>query len=203
MYVLPSKRLYCKLLKEPQEITQKNKWLEIFDIKDQWPAICKLSFLSTYETKLQSFQFSVLYRCVPYNKRLHVMNLVDSNVCDYCKEIDSLLHRFIECRVAKAFWAEFVHWWRNITGVIITLTGEDILFGLYSISLYSLNNSILVAKYYIHTQKCYKNPVIFEVYKRIMKHKISMEKYILTKNKKLNIFNDRWQMLENDLGINV
>jgi hypothetical protein len=159
-----TKKMYWELLNHPQEIIQQIKWLELFQLENsKWQTICVLPFKCTYETRLQSFQFSILYKFVPYKKKLHLMGLVESYNCDYCTEIDSIMHRFVECPVVKAFWGNFVRWWQRATRITITLTAETILLGHHTVNWYSLNNSILVAKYYIHVQKCSNKPINFEV----------------------------------------
>ena len=151
---------------------------------EDWSAISQLTFKCSYETKLQSFQYSLLYRFVPYKRRLHMMGLVDTDICDYCTGVDSIVHRFVTCSVIKRFWDEFSDWWRSYDSTFINLQAKNIILGFYTNSNYTLNNCLLLAKYFIHKQKCAKAIISFPIFKISLRQNISMEENILLKNKK-------------------
>jgi hypothetical protein len=88
------------------------------------------------------------------------MGLVDSDICDYCDEIDTLVHRFAVCPVVKLFWNNFIIWWRKQNDNINDLTDKNIILGFYDQEDYALNKSILLAKHFIHRQKCKKGHII-------------------------------------------
>ena len=61
-------------VREPAAIA---RWSECFTLsKSNWQDIFALAFNCSIETKLQSFQFSVLHRFVPYKSKLFKMKLV-------------------------------------------------------------------------------------------------------------------------------
>ena len=67
------------------------------------------------------------------------------------------------------------------------------MLGSYENSHYAINNCILQGKYYIHKQKCNTSPILFDIFKVILKRHILLEKAAVLKNKKREIhFNDRW-----------
>ncbi len=68
-----------------------------------WGEFCSLSFSCTIESKLQAFQFSVLHRFSPYKKKLFLMNLVESETCDYCEATETITHIFVECPTTLDF----------------------------------------------------------------------------------------------------
>ena len=126
------------------------------------------------------------------------MNLTTESTCDYCNEVDTIEHRFVLCESVKTYWQQFELWWNIIPqqSHIIKLTAENVLFGFYMMDNYSLNNCILVAKNVIHCQKCKKQPIDFNIFKQTIKRKIDLEKYILTRNKKLDVYDKRWADVE-------
>ena len=194
---MKSKDIYWKLQGAPAESIQATKWIEELNLdKEDWSYICKLPFECCYETKLQSFQYSLLYRFVPYKKRLYMMGLVDTDNCDYCTGLDSIVHRFVTCPVISKFWNEFSDWWRLFSSDI-TLDAKNIILGFYTHKCYTLNNCVLLAKYFIHRRKCVKGIISFAIFKGLLKQNITMEEHILLKNKKLNVFNDRWEHIRN------
>jgi hypothetical protein len=149
-----SKDIYWQLHDKVKSSLPSNKWIEHFSLDPGcWPAICRLSFICSYETELQSFQYALLYRFIPYKKKLHIMGLVDSDICDYCDEIDTLVHRFVVCPVVKIFWNNFIIWWRKQNDNINDLTDKNIILGFYDQEDYALNKSILLAKHFIHRKK--------------------------------------------------
>jgi hypothetical protein len=157
---LSCKTIYWELTEVPTEIFQRTKWMDVFNFDETiWEDIWSLSFKCTFETKLQAFQFSVLYRFVPYKEKLYLLDLVESPICDYCTESDSIIHRFVGCQQIRVFWSDFVRWWETATGLSLNLTAEIILLGNYKSTSYSQNSCILLAKYFIHLQKYKLLPV--------------------------------------------
>ena len=72
-----------------------------------------LPYKSSLESKLQVFRLSVLHQFVPHNSRLFKMNLVQSESCDYCAYLDTIIDRFGECENIQSFWTQFQTWWKN------------------------------------------------------------------------------------------
>ena len=178
------------------------RWSEVFDVPaPDWIDIFKLSYIYTMETRLQSFQFSLLHRFVVHKSRLKNMGLVNSEVCDYCLATDSIIHRFVECDQVKIFWINFQDWWNTIhTTSIITLSSSDIIFGLYKRKkLYALNNCILQAKYFIHVQACKQNAILLINFLSYLKYKIQVERQVLYNQSKQELFTKHWGCIICDL----
>ena len=190
---LSTNNIYWRLLDAPAGSTQATKWVEQYklDLED-WGAICHLPYKCCFETKLQSFQYTILYKFVPYKEKIHKMGLVKSAVCDYCTGIDSIAHRFVCCPVIKVFWKHFISWWDIHDDMSIHLNEENIILGLFMINNYALNKCILLAKYFIHKQKCIKGIISFSIFKRQLKQNVAMEKFILVKHNKQYVYEERW-----------
>ena len=121
------------------------------------------------------------------------MNPIESSASDYCGEIDTIIHRFVTRTSLKSFWSSFEGFWESQTGYKINLTPQDIIFGLYKDdNNYGLNCSILLAKHYIHKQKCKSSMINFKAFVAALKGHITIEKFICTKNNQDHILLNHW-----------
>jgi len=173
------------------------KWdTDLFtDVNTPWADIFSLSFRSTLESKLQAFQFSVLHRFVPYKKKLFLMNLVDSELCNYCNVTESILHRFYECSTTTIFWENFEHWWNNLNITEIAMSCNLVMLGAYYANCYALNNCLLQAKFFIHKCKLGNTPICFANFCKFLKMKVEIEKHILFVKRKWSLFESRWEKI--------
>ncbi len=64
-------------------------------------------FSITRETKLQTFQYKLLYMTHLCQKKLFDMKLVDNAMCLYCQQTDHITHFFLFCPKEKHFWNIF------------------------------------------------------------------------------------------------
>ena len=174
------------------------RWSETFEISaPDWVNIYKLPYSCTIETRLQAFQFSLLHRFVVHNSRLKTMGLTESDLCNYCPSVDTIIHRFVECDQSKTFWSRFQDWWNGIyTGENIVLSSSDIIFGLYkSKHMYALNNCILQGKYYIHARACQEFNLQFTNFLPYLTHKVKTERQVRYNQSKQNLFTKQWGLI--------
>ena len=189
------KQLYWSLIENNTKNIQQEKWATLFEISDNdiWPKIYLLPFRITYETSLQAFQYSILFRFAPYKKRLMKMGLVNSETCDFCPEVDSLVHRFASCADVKTFWEEFITWWNNIHDENrSSLLEKDIMLGLTNEQNNTFNYCILLAKYSIHSFKCSGVNINLCQFKNILKRKTILDKSVMVRRCKLQTFSEKW-----------
>ena len=127
-------------------------WKESCEISDnKWPIIHSLPFKCTFETRLQSFQFSLLHRFVIHNALLFKYKLLEFEHCYFCDEKDTILHRFWTCNYVVVFWESFQRWWNSCNpNNHVNLSYFHVMFGYTNGKNYALNNSILQAKFFIH-----------------------------------------------------
>ncbi len=79
-----------------------------------WPNIFKLSFNTTGETKLQSFQYRIIHRTITCRKRLSDINLINSPKYLFCNEINNIRHFLLICPKVHNFWNSFFQWWNRM-----------------------------------------------------------------------------------------
>ncbi len=198
---LKSKDVYNKLTADiVWEPTCKRKWSESFPgfndaDENLWDNIFCLTFSITRETKLQSFQYRLLHRIIPCQKRLYDMKLSDSPKCKFCNDDDDIIHFMLYCLKVKEFWNSFFLWWNRMSDFRIAYNYEDIeesiLFGFQpkGNTFEVLNFCILQAKYYIYIQRMFKdNKVDLYDFLSILKYKLRIEKHTLAESEKCNEF---------------
>ena len=158
---------YIKLVEyKGREPTCIRKWKEDYPKFNDaevtlWSDIFKTPYKTTIETQLQSFQYQVIHRLITCKKRLFDLKIKDSPKCEFCNDIDTIVHFFVYCPKIEAFWKSFFLWWNKVDDLKISPNcehlEESILFGfqieggIFDV----LNYCILVAKFYIYKQRLF------------------------------------------------
>jgi hypothetical protein len=132
-------------------------------------------FKCTSQTKFQNFQFSIIHRYVTCNSRLCKIGVRENDKCDFCEDKDTIIHRFCGCPEVKVFWLRFCSWWKTLYSTNLGMTDEAILLGFWTEHRPALNNSIIIAKYFIHLFRLQKKPVNFERFKIVFRQKFEIE----------------------------
>ncbi len=60
-----------------------------------WKRIFNTPFIVLRDTKLQSFQYRIIHKIIPCNKWLHTIKIKKDNICNFCSEVDDIIHFFI------------------------------------------------------------------------------------------------------------
>ena len=152
--------------------------------------IFKRIYSTSRETRLQSFQYSILHRIITCKKRLSDMRIIQSNICDLCPNtVDSLSHFFIECTYVHVFWTEIKSWlniFSNDLSSILLIDWQNILFGIDgdSDTTVACNYIIIYAKYFIYRHRVQgDHRLIFRKFQLELRYKLSIERAIARKNK--------------------
>jgi hypothetical protein len=132
------------------------------------------------------------------NYWLHKIKIIDSPVCRFCKEIETIEHFFFHCKVTNEFWSAFLTWWNALE--IPKLQGLhecDVLLGFPHIfnEEKALNCCLLIAKWCIYRCKSQnKQPNIY-LFHCELNHFLRVEKNIAIKNNKQDNFFMEWDIL--------
>ena len=179
------------------------KWSETYTSlsntsNQEWKNIFKKAFTICRETKLQSFQFSIIHRTIACNHWLFNIKITDSDICLFCNsQSDTIQHFFLLCDNVNNFWVAFNNWWHRLTKQNLIDIAEpnklqqNILFGFpdHSETTEVLNYCTLQAKYYIYIKKMNKlNDLFLLDYLIGLKKKLYQEKHIQTVNDKYHKF---------------
>ena len=170
----------------------------------EWKEIYALPFRVALDTKLHEFQYKLLNRCLVTNILLYKINVVQSQACSLCGEIDeSLEHFFVSCHYSKNFWAEVIKWLENLDIKIKQLSDKDIMFGILKCEdeLF-VNHILLVAKQYLYSCRQSKSLPSIKVLSSKITLIYQIEAMISKSNNKLSAHNKKWSKYKNKLVCN-
>ncbi len=129
------------------------------------------------------------------NVKLYKWKIVDSDMCTFCNtEPETYIHLFWECHVAKQIWNQIVSWCKNKANRNITPSLKKIMLCKLSTNRLDCVNSIcLITLQYIYGCRCLKKLPNFAQLKSKISDEQNVEKYIATKNNKLDKHRKKWQ----------
>ena len=166
-----------------QEPVALEKWIESYPFLEiaPWEKIFKLSHLIVKEPYLQSFQYKIINRLTNCKQNLFKWKIVDSPICYYCGQNDTIEHHFFWCDTCIKFWDTFRKW----TGQILEIEQKkytvcEILFGYdlneSKLSIINLVHNVLIlqGKWYINTSKFNEKLLNFRCYEKLIKSKFEM-----------------------------
>ena len=123
---------------------------------DEYVDAYKNIYNFTVSSKYHSFQYRMLQNIIFLNGRLHLMKLVDSNKCTFCKEVkETVKHIFWECPDIVKYWADMADYVREQFGTEVVLTWSKIMLdNIMNPVIDCINCVILVAKQIIFRSQC-------------------------------------------------
>ena len=78
--------------------------------------------------KYQSFQYRMLHNAIYLNNRLYHMSVAKSKMCSMChEEVETTLHFFVECRVAKEIFHEIQNYMRKVYDYKMQISHKEII----------------------------------------------------------------------------
>ncbi len=147
---------------------------------------------------------------IPCNKWLYNINIQDSEICEYCNEVDDIVHFFLKCSNVRDFWNMILNWLERLSEINlknIPIFNECILFGYPNPSpktkdkIHVINYCMFYIKYYIYIQKLFikKHLDVYSCQMQLM-HAIEIEYGICNKNQTLVKF-EKFNFIYNNLWI--
>lgn len=157
---------YGELVKIQQTpIKRQDSWATELEIQAgepslNWPDIYSMSYKTTRETKLQSFNFKIAHILVPCNKYLTTIRIKDDSRCTFCGDQDSISHFYVKCGRSEEFWGKLSEWCeRYLDFSLSTLSVAEKMLGLDPTgrdkNRKPVNWLVLKAKYYIQKRKLF------------------------------------------------
>ena len=89
-----------------------------------------LALKATKESRLRLLHFKVLHNIYPTNILLHKMKIKSSTLCEHCGKPDYIEHFFVECDLLQDFWRYIRNFLKSETSIDLSLSSNNILFGL-------------------------------------------------------------------------
>lgn len=102
----------------------------------------------------------LIFRIIPCNSFLSRIRIRDSDLCEYCKEPDTLTHFFICCKIFEHLWHAICNWYNRISQQeAFHPLDHQMMFGVLNdprrIDVKTLNVVIMLTKIYIHFKRLF------------------------------------------------
>ena len=182
---ITSKKVYWEIVKfKIKPPSAKDKWFDLFPFLDHidWTKIYRLTYTVSKEPYLQTFQYKILNRTTNCRYNLWKWNLLPSGKCQFCVEIDTIEHHFYYCSVSRRFWSNVLKWFQSKTSFTVDLSVCEVLFGV-TIDCYgdkeifnSVNLVILLAKWYIDTNRTLERDLSLSPFLNLVNEKLKILK---------------------------
>ena len=155
-----------------------------------------LPWKTTIDSRLRWMQFRINHFILPTNKWLHKIGLIDSPICKRCNtHIETMVHMIVECPKVNEFWLEFVEG----SNMFNNLSRNDKLFGILEMksdNWQMKNQLLLIARRYICMSKYRESPLLFGVFKLILKDTARLEEVLAGQKDKLEFHYQKWAIID-------
>ena len=196
---ITNQTLYWIMINKKQtEPVTKVKWMRELGISESdWGYVFQNN-KTIRQTKIQAFQYKVLFNLTPCKLYLHRIGKSVSAICDKCNKLDDIVHYFSECTECQPFWNTLNTWWNTIHNSNIKFTKKEIMVGLTSKYQYkdTVNAIILLAKWHIFSEKLENNVPPFYKLLCSLKFHLKIEKLIYSQKEKAQDFNKIWSVIK-------
>ena len=146
--------------------------------------------------RLKSFNYLFMQRNIPYGSRLYKMGLANTEVCELCKEKESIKHLYWECPNSTRLWERLKQIVENHLHSPLHLDAGKCMLGTGNWISKRNKECIwflcILTKHYIHLCKCNET----------VKNSVGLENYIISllrteealarRKGKLNLFTSKW-----------
>ena len=152
-----------------------------------------LPHLTAQEPYVKSFQYKVLNSILYTNAKLFKIGYLQHDKCTFCRtEQETLCHFLFYCQHSNILWKNVEQFYLTITKEFHELCLREVIIGITRSKCPLLNYLILIGKLYLWD--CRKKQVLpnIEGFKFKVRTKYQIEKYISTKNNKLETFYEKW-----------
>jgi exonuclease III len=189
--------LYNQIMKNihPHPANSYYFWRDLAGVDDdELYKMFYVPFIYTRDTKVQSLQFKILHNTYACRLKLKHWRRKPSDLCLYCNEIDNLVHHFCDCEEMITFWNSLIKWWDMKCSDCNVLNNTDIMLGIIDnrCHMTQLNFIILHAKWFISRCKLQEERTDFLTFLPELYTKIRLEKNVLMKQKKLDVYIKLW-----------
>ena len=194
------KATYEMLISTIEVPTATLRWTDQCNYNIDW----KLVFNKTRKiTDLHKrwFQLRILHRIIATQNYLFKINLVNDNLCSFCKnETESILHLFWECVYTQMFWAD-VHIWLYINCIHLynfNFSEQLVIFGYDNSTVTDsvIDSIILLGKYHIFKSKNNGSRPSIQCFKRLFYSNYIIEQHRCTMKYESDSLRQQFRMYE-------
>jgi hypothetical protein len=196
---ITNKELYWILVKKIQKepIFQEKLQQELKIEKEEWGIFFMIP-KNIRQTKIQVFQYKLLFSLEPCNLYLHRIKRSETNKCKECQKLDDTAHYMFECPQVVPFWNNFMDWWNALTNGATFLDKRSAFTGFVGPSreFQTLNVCLLFAKWHVYKRKLNESEIFFYNFLCDLRYHLEVEKTIAIRNDMLDKYNNKWQVVE-------
>ena len=184
--------LHSKFIRWRDDVSE-----NIFDTLSDYREAYQEIYRVTNVPKYRSFQYRLLQRALVTNIQLEKWNILPSNQCTFCgKELETVIHVLWYCPEVRPIWTRLKEYLESRFNIVITYWSLQamILNKFVTPKYHAINFICLVAKQFIYSQKCLRKMPHFNELQRLIKSIENVEKYIATKNQKIQMHVRKWSL---------
>lgn len=193
-----TKDFYDILIVNKESITGQVKWNKEFNFSNEdWKNIFEMPFTVTKCSKLQWFQYRINHRILATNSYLYKTNIVDSPLCEFCKQEDETIkHILWNCSVTQNFLHQIENWSEGLN-FQLPQNEKEFLFNIGDFRNKQEEQLIILEiKYYLYTARCLKQKPNILALKRSLKMFYWIHKQLAINGGYLDHFLVTWEFLE-------
>ena len=133
--------------------TPQLKWENIYSIEQEtWKIIYSSPFNLSLGTKLQWYQTRINHRILPSINHLYTIKYVQSPICNFCQEEETLSHMFWECQESQSVIRQFIGCLNN-KNINLTFVEELFIFKIGNAYSAADLHIFIIRKHYSYTAK--------------------------------------------------
>ena len=128
------------------------KWQEkLKDVDINWSYVYRNCFKTIQDTRIQWFQYQILYRILPVKKYLKTVGIIQDDSCSFCQsESEAIEHILFYCHKSRELWTQLSSFIFHKINKHIQFDIRNVMFGVFDSSSLPINVIILVTKTYLH-----------------------------------------------------
>ena len=104
--LIKSKSMYDNLVEyKTRVVMSMSKHVELFKKNNvTFETVCKRKLVNMREIKLKEFNYKLMFNLIPCNKNLEKWKIIDSDICDVCKDVQTTKHLLFDCSYVRILW---------------------------------------------------------------------------------------------------
>ena len=135
---------------------------------------------------MKAFQYNVINSILYTNTKLFKIGYKADDLCTFCNaEPETLSHLFYDCSPSKKFWIDFESYWCLLSNQQISLSMQNILFGILEKQCplsNLLNYFIIIGKLFLWDCRRSKTLTKIQGFQSKIKNKFDIERKISKKD---------------------
>jgi len=135
-----SRKVFYELISDVTTESIREEWRLQYHLDENDSDIWCMARECCNEVKLLDLHWRILHNIFTTGVLRYKMKKRHDDKCDFCGEVDTLIHFFVSCDISKVVWEEATKLISAISGKNISLSEKDKIFGILRQDLTHENN---------------------------------------------------------------